>query len=298
MNFLVFNGLLLISAFISIIVFSIGLFAFLVPTALFFKKKPPSKIFSFPIFVLSAIYQIYFWGLWATFCVTITNIYVSAPDVTLNWLYWICSFLWCISVIGWLFSKEKQKNISAEEMIKLQRGTIFYSFIATIAFLVFAFSPTLMLPSYGWALKLLASQDNYYSKPIAENEKMHRSVEAFFHGYNYVINANKLAQNIAESKDPQGDWDKIITMLNSSIDTFNECDAAILNEIFNGWGDILINKLVPAIDFQLSGIQENGDRNNLERSNALLAEFDDWLKINWNKLLLVLNQKHGFAINK
>lgn len=130
------------------------------------------------------------------------------------------------------------------------------------------------------------------------DENTRKSVEGFFTGYDYAVSANKLARAMVTSKDPLGDFEKVRTLLNKSKERLSECDIALLNRIYNGWGDILSEKFIPAIDFLLAGMQPKGNRNDLARSDALMAEFDKWLQTNWNKILLVLNEKYGFDIRK
>jgi hypothetical protein len=48
----------------------------------------------------------------------------------------------------------------------------------------------------------------------------------------------------------------------------------------------------------LAGSQTQGDRNDLARGDALMAEFDSWLQANWNQILMRLHQEYGFYIKK
>jgi hypothetical protein len=112
----------------------------------------------YPLLGLAAAFQIYFWGLWAAFCVAMTLRYTQRLDVTWDWLYWIAGLGWCISLIGWFAHKEQQARPEAAHGIG--RGTNLYSFIAIAAFVLFAFMPPLMRMPYGWALQLLGLYRN------------------------------------------------------------------------------------------------------------------------------------------
>lgn len=157
MNFIIFNLLLLFAGFPAAIIFSVGVMAFIAPLGLLAKSDPPSKSAVYPLLGLAAAFQIYFWGLWAAFCVAITMRYTQRPDVTWDWLYWIAALGWCISLIGWFAHKEQQSSESPEAARSISRGANLYSLIAIAiaAFVLFAFMPALMRMPYGWVLQLL-----------------------------------------------------------------------------------------------------------------------------------------------
>lgn len=178
MNFILFNIVLLFVGFLAVLIFSIGLMACFAPMALFAKAKSPPKLVMLPLLGIAGIYQIYFWGFWSAFCVAMTIKFTHKPEVTWNWLYWIAGFIWCTSLIGWLAHKEKQSSRSLEEAREIQKGTTLYSLIAIVAFLVFAFFPSLMLTPYGWALKAIGLNEyigtkNASNVVIAESERSH-----------------------------------------------------------------------------------------------------------------------------
>ena len=301
MNFIIFNGALLLAGIIAIFIFSIGLMLLLAPLALFTRSGKPSKAIVLPFMGVLGIFQIYFWGIWSAFCVAMTIRFTQKPDVTWDWLYWIMGFMWCASLIGWLAHKEMQGSQSLEEARGIQKGTTLYSLIAIVAFLVFAFAPSLVLPPYGWPLKVFGLERYIATKAtsiVEIDEKTRKSIEGFFTGYDYAVSANKLARAMVSSKDPLTDFQKVRTLLKKSKERLSECDLELLNNLYKGWGDILSNKFIPAIDYLLADIEPKGDRNDLARGDALMAEFDEWLQTNWNKILLILNEKYGFDIRK
>lgn len=301
MNFILFNFILLFAGFLAVLIFSVGLMASLAPMALFAKSENPPKAFMLPLMGIAGIYQIYFWGFWSAFCVAMTIRFTQKPEVTWDWLYWITGFMECTALIGWLAYKERQGSRSLAEVRGIERGTVLYSLIAIAAFLVFAFAPSLMLRPYGWALKPLGLERYIASKATNGVEidiKTRNSIEGFFTGYDYAVSANKLARAMVSSKDPLADFEKVKSLFNKSKERLSEYDKTVLNNIYSGWGDIVSDKFIPAIELLLAGAQPKGDRNDLIRGDALMADLDTWLQKNWNNILLRLNEKYGYEIKK
>jgi hypothetical protein len=148
MNFLLFYTALGIAGLVALVIFSAGLMACLYPFYLFSKSAPPSKVTMLPMAAIAGLYQMYFWGLWSAFCVTMT---ISTWD----WLYWMSGFFFCGSLIGWLTHKEQRAKDSLSETRDIHRGAMLYGFVAVIAFVMFALNPSLMDLTFGWALRPL-----------------------------------------------------------------------------------------------------------------------------------------------
>lgn len=298
MNFLLFNVILLLTGFGALFAFTFGLMACLAPLALFAKWENPPKVLTVPFMGIGAIYQIYFWGFWSAFCVAMVIRFTQKPEVTWDWAYWIAGFMECTSLIGWLAHKERQSSRSLADVRKIEKGTMLYSLVAIAAFLVFAFVPSLASVPYGWALKALG-MEMYITEEatsIRIDEVARKSVDGFFAGYEHAVNANKLATTMSSSKDPLGDFEMVKSLFNKSKEQLAQCDKQVLNRIYNGWGDVVSDKLIPAIDFFLAGVKPKGDRTNLARGDALMSEFNIWLQSNRNSLLLQLHERYGYAI--
>lgn len=298
MNFILFNISLLLAGFGALFVFSVGLMACLAPIGLFAKWGRPPKAVVLPLMGIAAIYQVYFWGLWSAFCVAMTLSYTQKPEVTWDWAYWTAGFMECTSLIGWLAHKERQSSESLGEVRNIQRGTMIYSLIAIVAFGVFAFFPSLMSAPYGRVLKAIGmgAFTSAATDRIQIDESTRRSVEGFFTGYRAAVDANTLARTMPSSRDPLGDFEKVKALFNKSRGALGQCDRQVLNDIYSGWGDIVSDKFIPAIDLMLAGARPKGDRTDLARGDALMAEFDTWLRTNWSRLLVRLNERHGFEI--
>ena len=143
----------MVTSWVGLMVFSLGLVASMLPLLPFVKsEKPPTVVMVFAIFLM-AVFQIYFWGLWSAYCVALVMKYTQMEGVTMNWLYWVCGFLWCTALIGWLSSKE-QHGQSFEKTKDIQKGTAFYKLTAIVGYLIFAFSPNLAFYPYGWFMKI------------------------------------------------------------------------------------------------------------------------------------------------
>jgi hypothetical protein len=161
MNFLYINLLLMATSWVALMVFSFGIVACLIPLAPFLKGKNPPKIVSFSTIFLAAIYQIYFWGLWSAYCVAVVMKYTQLDEVTTNWLYWVCGFMWCTALIGWLSGKEQQGQ-SFQEAQNTKKGSALYSLIAVVGFLTFAFVPHLAVIPYGWFMELTGLSEHIF----------------------------------------------------------------------------------------------------------------------------------------
>lgn len=151
MNFVMFNVSLLLASFPAAIVFSLGVVACLAPLALAGKSEDPPKALVYAVMGLAGGFQIYFWGLWSAICVAVTLRFTAKPAVSWDWLYWVAAFGWCTALIGWFAHKERQASTD-DDTPQQQGGVVMYSLVAIGAFIVFAISPRLTLPVYGWLL--------------------------------------------------------------------------------------------------------------------------------------------------
>ena len=155
MNFVTYNLLLLAASFPALIVFSVGVMGLLSPLSTFSRSERFPKAILLLFTGLAGLYQIYFWGLWSAFVVALTYKYTLRQEVTWDWIYFVCGFMWCTALIGWLSYKERQSSESLKETRGILSGTYMYSSVAALAYIVFAIWPNLMLVPFGWALELM-----------------------------------------------------------------------------------------------------------------------------------------------
>lgn len=126
------------------------------------------------------------------------------------------------------------------------------------------------------------------------DRKTEMTISGFFAGQEYFSNANKLASN---TQDPLGllnDFENILSLLKKSKERLSQCDIETLNTIYPEWGDMVRDKLLPGVNLSLASLEPMGDRDDLIRANALVADFDTWMQDNWNGIVLSLNAKYGF----
>ena len=154
MNFIIFNILLLVAVFPAAIILGIGVMLIMLPFTPLLKSDSPPKIVLIPTMVVAGAYQSLFLGFMGCICVGVTTKYIQKPDVTWDWLYWICGFMWCTSLLGWLLQKEQQTITSTQEARSVDTGAMIYSLITIAAFLIFAFVPNLVEWPYGWFMNL------------------------------------------------------------------------------------------------------------------------------------------------
>lgn len=300
MDYFIFNGLLLMSAFIALLLFSFGVMTFLSQLAFLAKSDPPSNIRIYPLRGIAGIAQLFFWGLWSALCVVITITYVQRPGVTWQWLYWVTGFMWCTSLMGWLVHKERPSGRSPSDVPNVRKGSTAYASITIVAFIVFAYSPTLIAPPFGWILKPLGLYENSVpQRPVNSqiDPTVRQSIEAFFAGYQLFNTANKISQELEYSQDRSSELEKVKDLLNNSKNRLAECDTQILNKIYDGWGDAVSEKFIPAISLIVSGLKTEADRSDMIRGDALMSELGIWLQNNWDGILLTLSDRYDLDIN-
>ena len=186
MNFIKYNVVLLFSGFPALLILSVGFIACLAPLSLFAKMQRPPLIVIITLALLVGAFQMYFWGLWAAYCVAITYKFTSRPAVTWDWLYFVTGFFEASSLIAWLSYKEQQGE-SFKRRSEIERGTMYYAAIAWIAYIVFAIWPSLIMPVYGWATDRLDL--TRYISPIEWTEQDRLSEQ-------HLLNAKKATEEL------------------------------------------------------------------------------------------------------
>lgn len=132
------------------------------------------------------------------------------------------------------------------------------------------------------------------------DSKTKQNIDGFFHGYEYAMSANTLTRAMMSAEDANAfmdDYKKAISLFSESQERLATCDRTILNGIYSGWGDMVLDKFIPAIDKIMEGSKPDGDRNELVRSEALMVEFDNWLQENWHGLLDTIDG-YGYELLK
>jgi hypothetical protein len=116
-----------------------------------------------------------------------------------------------------------------------------------------------------------------------------KAVEAVFRSHGYLSGALQLTRSImAGSSDIKGDFAKIQSLIEASRQSISECDPAVLNTIYAGWGDTVSQTFTPGVKYYQAGLQPHEDRVNLARGDALLAEYQRWMDKNKKPLFMKL----------
>lgn len=160
---------LVVGALVAPIVFSfmlMPLFGLLALTVRRDNSKPTPL--GYPVLALLLAFQLYFWGMWASYCAGLAVFRSSHPDVTHAWVYYLVAFLFVTAPLGYLASKEQASAGSLREVRSIRGGSILYKGVAIAAFVVFAAWPGLMTVPYGWFLGLIVPMEGRAVQAVEE----------------------------------------------------------------------------------------------------------------------------------
>ena len=144
-------------------IYGVGVMVCIAPAVFLLDKDKPNWLAAIPIYLLAGVYNLFFWGLWASFCIIVTIVFIQKSSVRFDWIYWISAFLWNNSLIGYLNFKEQQTAQSYDELKSIQTGTAMYGMMSIVAFLIFAFNPEWIKYPYGWFFRIVGpkTSDSY-----------------------------------------------------------------------------------------------------------------------------------------
>lgn len=128
------------------------------------------------------------------------------------------------------------------------------------------------------------------------DEVTDRSINSFFAATSSIGGAESLLKNILVSEDFLSDWEDIKLLLRNSQTRLAEVDITVLNSIYDGWGDIVDNALIPAVDFYVAGIDNDFEEVYFARADAMIVRYSNWIQENAQALLLELHDSFGFEI--
>jgi hypothetical protein len=97
-----------------------------------------------PKVIVSIGLQIYFWVLWASFCVFNVLYFMDSPQVTHNWLYYLTGFIAVSAPMSYLSSREQETESSYEAKKRISTYAGIYILISIAAYLLFCFYPKLL----------------------------------------------------------------------------------------------------------------------------------------------------------
>lgn len=282
------NFQLLISGLLGTFLLSAGIALCIIPISMSVKKNPNSKLFVF-FTLLTGCFQFYFWGLWATVCVSIIYSFINKPDVTWDWVYWLSGFMWCMSIIARLHSSE-QAHIDDLDKKNQSRGACLYTLLLISFFITFSIKPHWSYNTYGWYLN--ATNYSQYMKRDQININDKPNIEHFFTAYASVIQASSLLHGVSTSPSQEQDFAKAQIQFNNAYKSIAQCDENVLNELYPNWGTQSKENLENALALINTAIKKPINEKMLGEADILILKFDNWLKINWTNILISINHKY------
>ena len=304
MNYLFFNGALLLAAIVALIFYYTGLMLLLAPLMLFKRADVSPRTITFPIWTLTGIYQVVFWGLWAALCVALIMKFIQVPGVHQQWLYWFTGFVGCLLLIGLITYENFRSGRSIAGIRGIQNGATLIALVAIAAFSAFSYKPSYGIRTYGFALKPLGLHKYLVSHAIphpepksgteqAGRDKALNTILNFYEGYDYIVRANKTISFAKSHKPTLHELEIATQLLVESKERLSGCDTDLLNRIYSRWGDLVAHNLIPSIDLQLSGMGLTKDMDAISKAYLLMAEFDGWLGKHRRHITCILNDSYG-----
>jgi len=261
------------------------------PGALIFEagKKTKNVLLSVLGFVLSALGQSYVVGAYAVFVVSLLRWFSEARPNIPTWPLWIAAFFHSLA------APEYAKRERAKEPTAQHYSLGIVVLLSIVFFFIMVFAPNTLNPIYGWVPFYQSTihpnttsnmtkngSDDLYSYSLTQSQR--ESVDGFFTAYQYLQDMHVLIQAMSNSQDPVEDLKGLEALIEKSLDRLAECEVLVLNDIQPGWGDVVRDKFMPALTKMKSGIQNNGNKVDFAKADALLASFDSWLQANWNEI--------------
>ena len=260
------------------------------PGALIFEggKKTKSVLLSVLGFVVAALGQSYVVGAYAVFVVGLLIWFSEVRPSMPTWPLWIAAFFHSFAAPEYA-KRERVKEPTAQHY---SLGVVVL--LSMAIFFIMVFAPNTLNPIYGWVPFYQSAihpnttsnnkneSDDVYSYSLTQSQR--EAVDGFFAAYQSLQDMYVLIQAMPNSQTPVDDLKRFEALIDKSLDRLTECEIMVLNDIQTGWGDIVKDKLMPALTQMKSGIQDNGNKVNFARSDALLASFNSWLGANWNEI--------------
>ena len=111
------------------------------------------NVATYTVLITALPAQFYYWGLWSAYCSLLTLEYVATPGTSFHWLYYITGFGSCLTPLAYLTSAESRTKESSEEVQGLMNGSILYTGLAIVAYIIFCVWPQLSFYPYAWFLR-------------------------------------------------------------------------------------------------------------------------------------------------
>ncbi len=247
-------------------------------------QKTKNAILTACGFIVAALGQLYVVGAYTVYVVGLLRWFSEGrPDVP-TWPLWIAAFFHSGAAPAYGMKERPEEPTAQHHTLGL------VALLATAVFFIVAFAPNTLKPVYGWVPlydAMLHPPSTSNAEPATEytlTKKQRKSVQAFFAGYQHLQDIQILVKGLPNSRNPTEDLRHIESLNNKALERLAESDIELLNSIQPGWGSIVTDKFIPALEKMQSGTKPGGDRGDLVRADALLATFDSWLRANWNQI--------------
>jgi hypothetical protein len=128
-------------------------------------KVPPADYLRLGLLMLA---QLYFWGMWAAYCAGLAWVRSFQQGIATTLLYYAIAFLFLSGPIGYLASEEQKVADSSHEAHGIRRGAVLYGAFTTVAFIIFALWPPVMVVPYGWFVSLTVPTEGRVADALNE----------------------------------------------------------------------------------------------------------------------------------
>ena len=193
------------------------------------------------------------------------------------------------------YGKELGLNLTSKDLLRAHVAASYLS-KEQLAYYISKAYPELVKRLEKVLLEARQESPSSSSNVAKIDDETRHSIEGFFKGYDHFVSASNLLRGLLSSKDPLGDSEKAMSLLNKTKESLLECNPELLNKAYSGWGDIVSNKFIPSINIYLAGTGAKGNKNNLAKADTLIVEVGTWLENNQSELLLSLKKKYGYEI--
>ena len=87
LNFIFHSIIFLFAGFPVMAIYGVGVMVCIAPAVFLLDKDKPNWLAAIPIYLLAGVYNLFFWGLWASFCIIVTIVFIQKSSVRFDWIY-------------------------------------------------------------------------------------------------------------------------------------------------------------------------------------------------------------------
>lgn len=142
--------------------------------------------------------------------------------------------------------------------------------------------------------------------PSADHlDETQKNINSFFEAYFSLHDAFELLENIErvnfidfiDNLDSfRDDWEDGVFLLKEANKELEKIDYSLLNDVYEGWGDIVRDALSPAISYRIDSIENSNDSLLGAKFNASMRRYNNWMEKNWHLLIQELDDNFYLEI--